>query len=454
MSVAAGADAPAPSAMGAGAFPATPTGGDARLDSLDVLRGVAILGILLMNVVGFGLPRAYLDPTVAGGVTAAEGPDFVAWLLTFLLFEGTMRGLFTLLFGAGLVLFTSRLERAGVPDAADLHVRRMLWLVAFGFVDSHLLLWHGDILYEYGLTGLVLYAFRKSRPRTLLALAAAMLLLPAVGGYFEIQQDRAQRAAALEAQRAEADGEELDASQRRTIEAWNATLAEMRPPADELAESVEAMRGGVASAWRHVTDLAFEARTVYFYEVGFLEDLATMMIGVAMFAFGALQGRWSRRQYALLAALGYGLGLAVNGWEAALIVRSGFDPIEIQSTWSFSYPFGRVPTMLGHVGLVLWLWKAGAWPALMRRLAAVGRMAFTNYLTQSLIGALVFTGAGLGLFGQLARHELYYVVAATWVLQLAWSPWWLARHRHGPAEWLWRSLTYRAWQPLRRTTPD
>jgi uncharacterized protein len=368
--------------------------------------------------------------------------------VTSLFFEGTMRGLFTLLFGAGVVLFTSRLERAGVPDAADLHVRRMLWLVAFGFVNSHLLLWTGDILYEYGITGLVLYAFRRARPRTLFALAALALLLPTVSGYFEVAEHRAQRAAALEVQQAEARGAVPDAAQRQAVQDWEATLRELRPPADEVAKTVAAMRGGFASAWAQVTAEIFELRTSYFYLFGFLEDIATMMMGVALFALGALQGRWSMRRYAVLTLLGYGIGLSANAWEAWSIVRSGFDPIAIQSTWYVSYEFGRVPTMLGHVGLVMLLWKGGAWPAAMRRLAAVGRMAFTNYLAQSLIGALLFTGVGFGLYGQLERHELYYVVAAIWVLQLAWSPWWLARHHYGPAEWLWRSLTYRAWQPL------
>ncbi len=427
---------------------AAPMPCDTRLDSLDVLRGVAILGILLMNIIGFGLPFAYEDPTVAGGVTAPQGPNFIAWLATFLFFEGTMRGLFTLLFGAGVVLFTSRLERAGAPDAANLHVRRMLWLVAFGFVNSHLLLWQGDILYEYGIVGLVLYAFRRALPRTLFLLAAIALLLPTVGGYFEIADHRAQRATAFEAQQAELQGAVLDAAQRQAVDDWNATLEEMRPSADEIAKTVEAMRGGFASAWVQVTGEVLEMRTTFFYLVGLLEDIATMMMGVALFALGALQGRWSTRRYASLMIAGYGVGLAVNGWEAWSIVQSGFDPLAIQSAWYFSYEFGRVPTMLGHVGLVMLLWKAGVWPAAMRRLAAVGRMAFTNYLAQSLIGALLFTGVGLGLYGQLERHHLYYVVVAIWILQLAWSPWWLAQHHYGPAEWLWRSLTYRAWQPF------
>lgn len=421
-----------------------------RLDSLDVLRGVAVLGILLMNIVGFALPLAYSDPTVAGG---SSGANFWAWLLQVLFFEGTMRGLFTLLFGAGVVLFTSRVERSRPGEVGDLHVRRMLWLVAFGFVNSHLLLWSGDILYEYGLVGLVLYAFRKAQPRTLLMLAAIILAALVLRGTLEYQGLQALRAEAAALSAAEARGEALDDAQRELLDDWDEAWKELSPPPEKIAATIDAMRGGFVSAWRHVTDDILHYRTQFFYEYGAPEDLATMLLGVALFGYGALQGAWSRRRYLWLMLAGYGVGLGVNGFEAWWTLRHDWDPLETQFGWLVTYELGRVPMTLGHVGLVLLAWKSGWLAGAARRLAATGRMAFTNYLTQSLICTLLFTGVGFGLYGQLERHQLYYVVAAIWLLQLAWSPWWLARFQQGPLEWLWRSLTYRERQPFRRAAP-
>jgi uncharacterized protein len=422
-----------------------------RLDSLDLLRGIAVLGILLMNIVGFGLPLAYSDPTVAGGST---GANLWAWLLQVLFFEGTMRGLFTLLFGAGVVLFTSRAERSRPGEAADLHVRRMLWLVAFGFVNSHLLLWTGDILYEYGLVGLVLYAFRKARPRTLLVIAALILAGLMLRGGLEYQGLHTLRAEAASIRTAEQRGATLDDAQRETLEEWDEAWAQLSPPAEKIDATVAAMRGGFASAWTQVTGEILHYRTKFFYEYGAPEDLATMLLGVALFGYGALQGAWSRRQYLQLMLAGYGVGLTVNGFEAWWTLHHDWDPIETQFGWLVTYELGRVPTTLGHVGLVLLAWKSGWLQGAARRLAATGRMAFTNYLTQSVICTLLFTGVGFGLYGRLERHELYYVVAGIWLLQLAWSPWWLARFQQGPLEWLWRTLTYRERQPFRRAAPQ
>ena len=426
---------------------AAPTGEQSRIDSLDATRGIAVLGILLMNIIGFGLPMAYEDPTVSGG---SSGADFGAWLTTSMLFEGTMRGLFTLLFGAGVILFTNRVEASRPADAADLHVRRMLWLIVFGFVNSHLLLWSGDILFEYGVTGLVLYAFRRTAPQKLVVIAillfAALTLRGAID-HHSLKTLQATAAAALDAERS---GRELTPVQHEALEDWREELDEMKPDQATLQERIDAMRGGFAPAFEVVTEEVFDWRTGFFYQYGFFEDLATMLLGMALFMTGGLQGRWSGRQYLWLMLGGYGAGLTVNAYEAWAVVDSNFDPVVNAFNWLVTYELGRVPTTLGHVGLIMLIWRSGLFADSMRRLAATGRMAFTNYLTQSLICLLLFTGVGFGFFGQLARHELYYVVALIWLLQLLWSPWWLARHHYGPLEWLWRALTYRQRPPWRR----
>lgn len=426
---------------------AQPVAEHARIDSLDSLRGLAVLGILLLNIIGFGLPMAYEDPTVYGGST---GADFGVWLATSLLFEGTMRGLFTLLFGAGIILFTSRVEVTRPSDAADLHVRRMLWLILFGFVNSHLLLFRGDILYEYGITGLVLYAFRRTAPQKLVVLAILLFVGLTMRGAVDYHSLTTLQATAAAAQDAQLAGRDLTPLQAEALDDWREELSHMKPSQQDLQEEIDAIRGGFATAFGVVTDDIFQWRTSFFYQYGFFEDLATMMLGMALFMTGGLQGRWSRSQYTWLLLGGYGVGVLVNALEAWALVGSNFDPMVNTFNWLVSYELGRVPTTLGHISLVMLVWKSGWFAGAMQRLAAVGRMAFTNYLTQSVICLFLFTGVGLGLFGQLARHELYYVVAGIWLLQLLWSPWWLARYHYGPFEWLWRALTYRQRPALRR----
>ena len=428
-------------------MPATPTSRDTRIDSLDVLRGVAILGILLMNIIDFGLPEAYDNPTTYGGST---GADLWSWITNTMLFEGTLRGLFTLLFGAGVVLFTRRLEKAQVTEAADLHVRRMLWLIVFGVVNSHVFLWLGDILWEYGVVGLMLYAFRKTAVRTLLVLSAAILIAISIRGVFDVLALQSQRHAADVALAVKAAGGVLSKTQQEAVDTWSTSLQDLKPDAERLSQEIAGMRGSWPAVFRTVTDHTFYLRTTYFYRYGFAEDFATMLLGIALFALGALQGQWTLRRYALLTVAGYALGLLVNTLETTAVIRSGFDVITLQWTLSASYQLGRVPMTLGHLGLIMLIWKSGVFPAALRRLASVGRMALTNYMTQSLMCTFIFSGLGFGLYARLSRHELYYVVGAIWVVQLIWSPLWLARFQYGPAEWAWRSLTYGRLQELRR----
>src|SRR5262247_209874 len=145
-----------------------------RIESVDALRGVALLGILLMNIIVFGLPmNAYHDPTIAGGHT---GLNLVFWYANQIIFEDKMRALFSMLFGAGVVLLTQRAEERGGPSARGIYYRRTLWLVVFGLLHTYFI-WIGDILYFYGVVGLALFPFRKLRPAKLLAAGALLLMI-------------------------------------------------------------------------------------------------------------------------------------------------------------------------------------------------------------------------------------------------------------------------------------
>jgi uncharacterized protein len=428
-----------------------PTRGEERIAMLDTMRGVAVLGILLMNITGFGMPRAYDDPTNWGG---HDGANLIVWRIDAILFEGTMRGLFTLLFGAGALLFIERHQRRA-PDVrpAGLYFRRTLWLIPFGLLNGYLLLWDGDILYFYGVGGLVLYAFRNMNARRLIVAAAIVMSLQTLVTVVEWTGYHKMSVAAHSAEMKQQRGGPLTGEEHQAIENFRAMTAYLKPRTSEQEHTIAQMRASYSSALADVAGRTWYVETEFFLRHGLLESIGMMLLGMALYRLGVLTGATSARTYIALIGIGYGLGLPVNVFEVAQLERDAFSVDTIMRSY-LTYDLGRVSTTLGHLGLIGLLCRAPVLSATKRALAAVGQMALSNYLAQSVICMFVFTGAGLALYGQLERYQLYYIVLAIWVLQIAWSPVWLSHFRFGPAEWAWRSLTYWRRQPMRHSRAD
>ncbi len=418
-----------------------------RIGMLDAVRGVAVLGILLMNIIGFGLPDAYEDPTIWGG---HQGANLWAWRISSLFFEGTMRGLFTLLFGAGALLFLTRAPShdPSAPSRTLLYFRRTLLLIAFGLVNGYVLLWEGDILFYYGVTGLALYFFRTLATRTLIIVGFAILTVPTFMNVAEQREYVATEQRAAAAQAHIADGSWLSFDGRSAVEELQALNANHKPSTSELLYAAERITDSYASAFRYLKSRTFYWETTFFARFGFAECLGMMLLGMALLRTGVLTGQASSAMYLSLMLCGYALGLAVNLGEMRHLESTGFSVRALLDT-HLTYDLGRVAMTFGHVGLLGTLWRFGVFAGAMRTLGFVGQMALTNYLAQSVIAMFLFTGAGLGLFGELERYQLYYIVAAIWIAQVAWSPWWLRRFEFGPMEWVWRTLTYGRVQPLR-----
>ena len=427
-----------------------PVRGGERKDALDTLRGIALLGILLMNIVAMGLPFAYSDPSVYGG---SEGADLIAWITANLFFEGTMRGLFSLMFGAGVILIISRAEaKGGGMGVADLYFRRTLWLFLFGVVHAWLVLWGGDILYHYGISGLFIFAFRKLAPRTLIILGVLVLasLAPKFAYDYHTTLTAWEEAQAAEQVLAGlAESEELDEENQGKIDAWQGIQSDAKPSAEKIEKAIEGNRGNYFEIIAARSGWIVFMQSTFYYQYGFFDVIGMMLIGMAFLKLGIITGEKSRRFYAVMMLAGYGIGLPVNALETWQIVNSNFDIVTMAKA-SLTYDLGRLPVTLGHVGFWMLVCKSGWLRFLTSRLAAVGRMALTNYVMHSVITAFVFTGIGFGLYGALQRHELYYVVGGIWLFQLMVSPIWMRHFRFGPLEWVWRSLTYQKKQPMRR----
>ena len=406
--------------------PPSPVAPAVRIESIDVVRGFALLGILLLNILGFGLPsRAYYDPSVDG---ALAGIDFQVFVGVELFAEGAMRALFSMLFGAGVAILVSG-ERA---KSASVYYRRQLLLLAFGLIDAFVLLWAGDILFAYALAGLVLYFCRNWSAKALFATAALVFayLATIYSGIFVMLSVPAYT------------------DDPAALEGWRQTKASFVPTAAQLAQERLIFEGNYWQAFVANSGPVLRLYTQGLPLVLFWDALACMLLGMGLYKTGVLRGERRIPFYVVLGVCGFGVGLAVNAFEVSMKVGSGFALAWVSGASVPTNDLGRVAMAFGYLSLVMIVCARGWLPRIRFGLAAAGRMALSNYILQSLFGLVLFHEFGFGLWNELARHELYYVVLAQWAVMIVFSIWWLGRFRFGPLEWLWRSLTYGRFQPM------
>lgn len=403
--------------------------------TMDAVRGFAVLGILLMNIVGMGLPSyAYVSPAYAGGDT---GANLAAWALAYVLVDGKMRALFTLLFGASLLLIADAAEGRR-PGPAGTHYRRMFWLLLFGLIHAWAL-WYGDILVTYAIAGSLAFLARHQPPRRLIGIGLIILgLLMAWGlmGHFHFVQMRAL---------AEAPG-----AAPELVEAWRQAAAELAPTAEAAAKEIAGYRGGPIDAFYARLPMlqffyGYLLPTVFIWEA-----LGFICLGMALFRLGFFTGAWSTAIYARLAAVLIPVGIVFGTPLAAKLWMVRWDPVTTLAADALAVPIHLIMGV-GYAAAVIALVKSGALKAVVERLAAAGRMAFSNYLGATLITTTLFYGYGFGMFALFERAELYLVVLAVWTFQLAVSKPWLERFNYGPLEWGWRSLVKGQPQPMRRS---
>jgi uncharacterized protein len=428
---------------------AEPVTASERIGALDVVRGVAVCGILLMNIPMMGQVEDLYRPLLP----ARQTLDWIAYTTQDVGFAGSMRGLFTLLFGAGMMIMLRRDEGGGDSAPAQAFFTRCFALMLLGVAQFAIFLWPGEILFNYGVVGLALFLFRRAQVRVLLTAAAALLFTMSIAlGSQSLSRGemlRTGEAAAV----AKAAGKTLSEEQTKALEARAETMKHVHPPKDVIAKEVERRTSfpGVL-AWS--TEVWAKFNLGPESPVFLAESLAFMLLGVALFRMNVLSGERPLAFYAWLAAGGYATGLAIRGFRSALQWGVGFEPTaDIVSWGGFVYEVGRLPMTLGLLGLVLTLYKLGLFGALAGGLKAVGRLALTNYIGQSVITSILFYG--LGYLGKIGFAGLMGVCVLVWIAQGVFSVLWLRRYEMGPAEWLLRALTYGRMQALERVrTPS
>ena len=404
-----------------------------RIATLDIVRGIAVMGILAMNIVAFAMPfQAYMNPVALGSAGAL---DLASWVFSFVLVDGKMRGLFSFLFGASMLLVIEKAEAKG-ENAARIHFRRMGWLLVFGLLHLYLI-WFGDILTGYALVGMAAWFFHASSTRALIRWAIALLALQLlILATMTLATFSLSAAAAAPGASAE------------TIAQWHAMAASFDVLSGAaLTQKLAIYSGGYGGILADRVALnAFTPISALFL-FGW-ETLAYFLLGMAALRTGFLRGDWSAAAYRRTALIGFGIGLPAYALLAALLIRDGFSvPMVFALAMAATVPFR--PLMVAAIAATIILATRGRGP-LVARVAAAGRAAFTNYLGTSILMTTLFYGYGLGQYGQLSRAELWLVVLPMWGLMLLWSKPWLDRFEYGPMEWLWRSLSRGGRQRMRK----
>ena len=424
---------------------------------LDALRGFAVLGIYWINICIFALPTgAFSYPAILG----FDSPvNQTVWVISELFVEGTMRGLFSMLFGAGALILLRQVDREpGAVPAVERYFRRNLLLMLFGLIHGYLLLSVFDVLFAYGLLGLFLFSLRKLRPWALLALGVILLAWGGISIEWGPEGEPCCADVAAVRDEPATTGRDTDRS-----EAESAVLPErlqlhmmtfdvegtegprlQQVPSHHDGSRMEMQREMMIYLSDYATIFAAQVESVSLQESQVMYDEhlfdmgGMMLIGMALLHWGVLNGGRSRRFYALMAIGGYLLGGFIRGGDVVEALTQGISPFLLTDATGTRYDMGRLPVTLGHIGLMGLMCASGWFPTTARVLAAVGRLSLTHYISQTVFSIVLFYGFGFGLFGRLEPFELIGICMAVWLFQILFSLAWLSRFRLGPLEWLWR----------------
>ncbi len=407
--------------------PPSPTKKAQRITAIDTLRGFALLGILVMNIMSFSMPdAAYSNPNVYGGNDLL---NHLVYCFVHIFADQKFMAIFSMLFGASVMLLLSKLKEQG-KSGAKIHYVRNVWLLVFGLLHA-VFLWDGDILAVYALCSFILFFFRNIKPRVQFILGVITFLLPSLVSI------------AISTQLPN-----LDTQNQQVL------VDNFSPSEQEIAKDIAIYQGPyfwqldfsedettVVSTAQNLVDIAFVTEA-------FLRAFGMMLIGMAFYTLDILTAKRSASFYKRMMQVGFVIGFPV-------VLFGLYQYISHDWEASYSLFLGRIPNHIAtifiascYTALIMFWSKFDLWQRAQDALAAVGRMALSNYIGQSVLATFIFYGFGLGLYGQLNRVAQLGVVLLIWFIQIVVSQWWLKRFRYGPLEWFWRSLIYFRLEPL------
>jgi uncharacterized protein len=396
-----------------------------RILSIDLLRGFAVLGILIMNIQNFSMiGAAYINPAAYGDLA---GINRWVWIFSHIFADSKFMSLFSMLFGVGIIIFTERVLEKG-RRAGPLHYRRNFWLLVFGMIHAYTI-WSGDILVTYSLCAFLAFVFRKKKPRTLIIASVLFFIVPIVFliGVGQMVADWPK-------------------------DAYNQNMESWLPEQEKIDHELTAMQGNWMDQMEIRVESSIFMQTFLFFWQSFWRVMSMMLLGMALYKWSIITAQRSTQFYIKMVVISFVIGISIIG----VGVIQNF-----QHQWLMDYSMftgavynyvGSVGIALGYMALVMLLAKSVKANGFKQLMSSVGKMAFTNYILMSIVCSFIFYGHGLGLFGKVERFEQILIVIGVWIIILIISPLWLKKYQYGPLEWLWRVLTYWRIQPMKKVS--
>ena len=453
----------------------SPNAAPANVFSLNTLLGIGLFGALLISIWVFGGFTPNMQTRL---LSSPKGFEFRLYSTISLLFEGKMIALIAIAFGAGIVLFLRKHNEPGKPSRADLFIRRQFWMIILGLLNAVIFLWTQDVLFHLGIMGILLFAFFRASNRNLIIASVLTTMIFAGKHYWNYADDQVAYKKYLEvvalekkikqdsiantarkdptaAARPAMKRDTLTKDQKNDKQAWEGIVKSVKYDPKKDQGSIKEMRKhDYEKIYDHLLPLAQSREAQWTYRLG-IWDLASMIfLGMALVGYGFFSARLNTLQYFLLAFAAITAGLLLGWYRFYFQIESirDYEKFVINHALPFNifFSFEQGLMALGYTSGVMGLIKAGILKKVLRSLSSVGQLAMTNYIFQSIACTLFFTGFGMGYFGKLDQHQLYFVVVEIWIFQVVFSMYWMRHFREGPIEWIWRCLTYGKWFPLRR----
>ena len=410
---------------------------NARIESIDILRGFALLGILIMNISSFAMPSmAYFSPVVY----AVNNMNHIVYSFTHIIADQKFMAIFSMLFGASTLLFINSAIKRG-KNPLFLFYSRNFWLLIIGSIHSSYF-WHGDILFIYALCSFPLYFFKNLSARKQFILGFLIYLTPSFSNYVAYKYVT----------------DDLDPiAQNIMMKHWN-------PEDSKLQEEIDVYRGSYEKQFQYRAEMwsSNNENKDPSAEIGegiiglsyiidfFSRSFGMMLIGMACFSWGVFNNTLSELFYKKLLIYGFGIGFPLS--IIGLFFNYYFD-----WHWEYLQFFGRTPNHLatpfiafGYISMImLWIRQDNS-RKIQKDLKAIGKTALTAYLIQTIIATFIFYGIGLGLFGYVSRAYQLVIMVFIWFVLIKICPFWLSKYHYGPVEWVWRMLTHYKWVQILR----
>ena len=373
-----------------------------RITNLDFIRGFALLGILVMNVIAFGLPlTATTNPSTYGIDNIL---DWIVLVVSSVFFEYKMMGLFSMLFGVGIMIFLENAKKK-TSKPKTLAIWRNFLLLCFGLL--HYSIWIGDVLAPYAICAFLLIIFPDVK-KPILILSVIIFLIIAfivITNYFSSLYDS------------------------------NGKLVSQEEWVLLASEGGELSYGSI---WFPDSEAPGNIIGMWWFIGAFFRAITLMLFGIFLYKLRIIQGKKEISFYKKISIYGFSIGLPLSIYSIYLLVSSGYDPSVLFISNIFN-TLSVIPMVLGYIG-VLTILNLKLKDSITDRLRACGRLAFSNYIVQTIFGVFILGAFELDTF---SRAQLMIFVFMVWVIQIAWSKPILDRFNYGPLEWLWRKLTYR-----------